>query len=203
MLSSWFDRITYEVSLLVLTAVVEEKNMIKFHQSIQKSILIALMTSSLATVACTTGKKPLPRNDVVTASGSQVDAASNEEIPAELRDAHAFDPATTLDQATIKESDFYQIKKSIEENQPALDAAWKEQERLESSLKAANAEVEKKKALSAKAEEEERERQRQIAITDFEKNKEKRAKEEQQADEEIKKLPTISKDEVMWQGLED
>lgn len=176
--------------------------MINLRKSIHQSLLMSLMASALIYTGCTTTKKsPTGSKDVV--AGSADATLSNEDIPVELKDAQSFDPATTLEQSVVQESDFYQIKKSVEENKQTLEAAWKEQERLEASVRAANAEEEKKKAIAAKQEEEERERQRQIAIAEFEKNKEKQAKEEKAALDEVKKLPTISNEEVMWNGLED
>lgn len=171
----------------------------------RSSILSCLVISTLAFYSCTSTKKDAKAvsTEPVAAGSASTPSASQEDLPPELRDAQSFDPAASLDQKTVQESDFYQIKKSVEENKAALDAAWREQDRLENNVRAAQAEVEKQKALNAKKEEEEREKQRLKDVEEFEKNKAKRAKEEKAADEEIQKLPSISKDEIMWQGIED
>ena len=108
-----------------------------------------------------------------------------------------------MDQKTIQESDFYQIKQSVEQNKNALDEGWKEQDRVEALIKATDKAAEDKKSAAAKAEEDERERQRLEAIKDFDKNKDKRAKEEEKANDDVKKLPTINRNEENWKGLED
>ncbi len=171
----------------------------------RSSILSCLIISTLAFYSCTATKKDGAKasSDPVTAGASNSQTGSQEDLPAELKDAQSFDPADSLDQKTVQESDFYQIKKSVEENKAALDAAWREQDRLESQVRAAKADVEKQKALTTKQEEEAREKQRLKDVEEFEKNKTKRLKEEKAAEEEIQRLPTISKDEVMWEGLED
>jgi hypothetical protein len=171
----------------------------------RSSILSCLVISSLVFYSCTSTKKDgkASSDEPVAAGVPSSQGAGQEDLPSELRDVQTFDPAASLDQKTVLESDFYQIKKSVEENKAALDAAWHEQDRLESNVRAAKAEVEKQKALNAKKEEEEREKKRLKDIEEFEKNKAKRAKEEKAAEEEIKKLPSISKDEVMWEGIED
>ncbi len=172
------------------------------------TLLSCLIASSLTFYSCTSTKKTgaTGANDPVASDASDASAAakgSGEDLPEELKDALNYDPATSLDTKTVEESDFYQIKKSVEENKANLDAAWREQERMESSVKAAKQESEKQKALKAKQEEEERDKQRLKEIEEFEKNTERRAKEAKAAEDEISKLPTISKDEVMWQGIED
>lgn len=167
--------------------------------------LSCLLISSFAFYSCTSTKKDGANGsaDPVSAETKSSENGTYDELPDELKDAHTFDPAKTLDQKTVEESDFYQIKKSVEENKANLDAAWREQDRLETSVKASKVEEERQKALKAQREEEEREKQRQKEIEAFEKGKEKRAKEAKEAEEEINKLPTISKDEIMWQGIED
>ncbi len=176
-----------------------------------KSIILfaALITAPLFFVAaCTTTKM----NDGNSGVGDPASSAPNEsgsspntseELPPELRDAQRFDPVTTMDQKTIQESDFYQIKQSVEQNKNALDEGWKEQDRVEALIKATDKAAEEKKSAAAKAEEDERERQRLEAIKDFDKNKDKRAKEEEKANDDVKKLPTINRNEENWKGLED
>jgi multimeric flavodoxin WrbA len=169
------------------------------------TLLSCLIASSLTFYSCTSTKKTgaTGANDPVATDASAAAKGSGEDLPEELKDALNYDPATSLDAKTVEESDFYQIKKSVEENKANLDAAWREQERMESSVKAAKQESEKQKALKAKQEEEERDKQRLKEIEEFEKNTERRAKEAKAAEDEISKLPTISKDEIMWQGIED
>jgi hypothetical protein len=167
--------------------------------------LHSLLASGLVAItlaACTTtnpSANPSGGTDPVSGDAT----TSTDELPAELKDAQKFDPAATLDPKVVQESDFYQIRQSIEQNKAALDAGWKEQERIEASVKSTAAQEEARKAALAKAEEEERERQRQKQIEAYESTKDQRAKDEIKAQEAAKKLPGISNEEVNWKGLED
>ena len=76
-------------------------------RSDKSSILFAaLISAPLFVAACTTtktGDGPAASDPAV--AGSTSSAASpntSEELPAELRDAQQFDPATTMDQKTIQ-----------------------------------------------------------------------------------------------------
>lgn len=123
-----------------------------------KSIILfaALITAPLFFVAaCTTTKM----NDGNSGVGDPASSAPNEsgsspntseELPPELLDAQRFDPVTTMDQKTIQESDFYQIKQSVEQNKNALDEGWKEQDRVEALIKATDKAAEEKNQLPPK-----------------------------------------------------
>ena len=167
------------------------------------ALLAALIGFSSASCTTSHSKKPAGTEAVSAQNQELDDPTALQDIPAELRDAHKFDPASTLDQKTVQESDFYKIKQSIESNRAVLEAAWKEQERIEASVRSSLTAENQHKAALAKQEEEDRERKRQLAIEDFENNKDRRAKDASDADEEVKKLPTIKKSEVLWKGLED
>jgi hypothetical protein len=162
------------------------------------------LVCSLGLISCVTTKTQETTDPVKPAvEKAAVEDPRLLELPEELRDAHKYDPAATLDTATVQESDFFQIRKSVDENKAALDSAWREQEQLENRVKSAKTIEEQRRAAEAKRQEEELERKRQQEVAEFEKNKSKRAKEAQDAEDAMKKLPTISKDEIMWQGLED
>jgi hypothetical protein len=157
--------------------------------------------------SCTTTKSSsqgTATQDIVATGHNQgTGPDSNEDLPVELKDAQRFDPATTLDPKIIQESDFYQVKQSIEQNRAALDAGWREQERMENSVKSATSAEAQRKATQEKVEEEERERQRQKQIEAYERSKDQRSKDDQKASEDAEKLPTIKNNEVNWKGLED
>lgn len=167
------------------------------------ALLAVLIGFSSASCTTSHSKKPAGTEAVSAQNQESDDPTALQDIPAELRDAHKFDPASTLDQKTVQESDFYKIKQSIESNRAVLEAAWKEQERIEASVRSSLTAENQHKAAVAKQEEEDRERKRQLAIEEFETNKDRRAKDVSDADEEMKKLPTIKKSEVLWKGLED
>jgi len=165
--------------------------------------LVSVVAMSLG--SCSTfssNKKTLADGTVVDVS-SDTDSADQQDIPLELRNASRFDPAQTLDQKVVQASDFYQIKQAIEKNKQILEAAWKEQEAIEARVKAALSEESQRKAALAKQEEEERERRRQIAAEEYEKSKDIRAKYEDEAQQRVKKMPTISRSDELWNGLED
>jgi hypothetical protein len=177
-----------------------------------KSALAAAVWSSvlfvpLTILSCTTSKSGSNQ----TASVSEVIAPNadiaadqlSDDLPPELKDASRFDPAVTLDPKAVQESDFYQIKQSIDQNRDALEAGWREQERMENSVKAASSAEEQRNAAAAKADQEERERRRLKQIEAFEKSKAQREKDEQKANKAAEKLPSIKSDEVNWKGLED
>jgi hypothetical protein len=178
-----------------------------FQKSLTQSIIVAALMIPMNLTSCTStksGSQEAPSGDVVSASALNTpQGQTNEDLPLELKDAQRFDPAVTLDPKVIQESDFYQIKQSIEQNRAALDAGWREQERMENSVKDANSAEAQRKAAAAKAEEEERKRQRQKQIEAYEKSKDQRAKDEQKASENAEKLPSIKNNEVNWKGLED
>jgi hypothetical protein len=179
----------------------------KSQKCFQRAIAATTLIVPLALISCTStksGSQGAPTGDIVTASDTNTSQGNtNEDLPVELKDAQRFDPALTLDPKVVQESDFYQIKQSIEQNRAALDAGWREQERMENSVKAANSAEDQRKSAAAKAEEEERERLRQKQIEAYERSKDQRAKDEQKASENAEKLPSIKNNEVNWKGLED
>jgi hypothetical protein len=166
---------------------------------------VILTVITLTHSGCTSNKtsSTTPTDPVNAGSNTSSQDANAGDLPPELSDAQRFDPASTLDPKVVQESDFYQIKQSVEQNKAALDATWKEQDRLENSVKTSATQEEDKKAALLKAEEEERERQRQKQVEAFEKSKDQRAKDEKKAKEAAEKLPGISNEEVNWKGLED
>lgn len=162
--------------------------------------LLALSFSSCTSLQ--SSKKP--ETEVVQAETKpEANPLANEDIPEELKSSLTFDPVHTLDPKVVQESDFYQIKQEIERNRAALEAAWKEQEAAEARVKEAMAAEKTRKAELAKQEEEERERQRLKDAELYEKQREMRAKYEADADKRVKKMPTITRDEELWNGLED
>lgn len=162
--------------------------------------MFALMAGS-----CTTSNSTNKSSEgVISAESARgADQPDLQDVPEELRNAHRFDPALTLDPKVVQESDFYQIKQSIERNRAALEAAWKEQEAVEARVKAALSAEKQRKAELAKKEEEERDLKRRQAAEEFEKTKDIRAKYEVEAEKRVKKMPTISRDDELWNGLED
>jgi len=214
---------SYRCCLLLLlsislrrTAVVEEHFMICVNLSKHKScfsqpmsfrIAGAFLTALLAmsTSSCTSlqASKKTSTEAVEASAKPEVNPLANEDIPEELKSSLTFDPVHTLDPKVVQESDFYQIKQEIERNRAALEAAWKEQEAAEARVKEAMAAEKTRKAELAKQEEEERERQRLKDAELYEKQREMRAKYEADADKRVKKMPTITRDEELWNGLED
>jgi hypothetical protein len=167
------------------------------------AFLTALLVMS--TSSCTSLQSSKKTNGDVVQAGTpaEVNPLANEDIPEELKSSLTFDPAHTLDPKVVQESDFYQIKQEIERNREALESAWKEQEAIEARVKEAAANEKNRKAELAKQEEEERERQRLKDAELYEKQREMRAKYEADADKRVKKMPTITRDEELWNGLED
>ena len=165
------------------------------------------MTALLAmsTSGCTSlhASKKTNGEAVEASANPEVNPLANEDIPEELKSSLTFDPVHTLDPKVVQESDFYQIKQEIERNRAALEAAWKEQEAAEARVKEALAAEKTRKAELAKQEEDERERQRLKDAETYEKKREMRAKYEADADKRVKKMPTITRDEELWNGLED
>jgi type IV secretory pathway VirB10-like protein len=167
---------------------------------------VALLFAALfafVTGSCTTSNSAKNSSDVVDASEAENAGPALQDVPDELRYAHRFDPAATLDPKVVQESDFYQIKKTIEQNRAVLEAAWKEQEAIEARVKAAASAEKQRKADLAKQEEEELARKRQEAAAEYERTKDLREKYENEANERVKKLPTIRRSDEVWRGLED
>lgn len=164
-----------------------------------------LLTALLPFIAgsCTSLKSPQQPSDVVDAAQTESTEPSMQDVPAELRNAHRFDPAVTLDPKVVQESDFHQIKQAIEQNRAVLEAAWKEQEAIEARVKAALTAEKQRKADLARQEEEERDKKRQEAAAEYERTKDLREKYENEANERVKKLPTIRRSDELWRGLED
>jgi len=178
----------------------------KFTSNKTNNKRVALLFAALfafVTGSCTTSNSAKNSSDVVDASESEHAGPAVQDVPDELRYAHRFDPAATLDPKVVQESDFYQIKQSIEQNRAILETAWKEQEAIEARVKAAATAEKQRKADLAKQEEEELARKRQEAAAEYERTKDLREKYENEANERVKKLPTIRHSDEVWQGLED
>lgn len=185
--------------------------MIYFRLPSPKSSLLLLSILTLPMAACTTKPAAAPA-DVIVPIGSAADsgstspaegvdkAATDSDLPPELQNAGSFNPAASLDQNTIKNGDFYQINKTMQDEQVKRDAAWVEQDRLESSVlahkKAEDAARLKKIQDDEKAIELDRQSKSSKSKID------KESEEERKAAEEVSKMPTISDDELNWKALE-
>lgn len=165
-------------------------------------IYCIILVSSLALLRCTSSKvkeeEPVKPNPP-----SEVSKAGEDDLPPELKDVDKFDPATTLDEKQIQDSDFYKVKKDVESKKEALDKEWKSQDQLDGDVKKAKEDEERRKKEEQKAEDEAREQKRQEMIKNYGSQSKKRAHEERIARDRAAKLPTISKEEVNWNGLED
>lgn len=160
-------------------------------------IYVSVLMASLMSMRCATKKSSDEVKEPVAAAPS---AAADENLPPELREAHKFDPAAELD---AKGTDFDEVRKNVQANASAIDAEWKAQEQLEDSVRKSKEDEELRKKEEQKKEEAEREQARLEATKNYKANAARRAREEREAREEVKKMPTISKEEVMWNGLED
>lgn len=166
-----------------------------------------LFTASMMSLRCTSNKQgtanpePVQANHAATSEPSA--PAVDGDLPPELRDVQKFDPAASIDAEAVKNSDFYQVKKNAETNRPSLDADWKAQDELEKSVKKAKEDEEKRKKEDAKKEEQLREQSRVKSAKEYKDASAQRARYIREANEKVKKMPTISKREIMWNGLED
>ena len=174
------------------------------HRVQSRLIYAVVLLSSLALLRCTSSKVKDDAQEPVKVEAKPVASAAGEyELPPELRDTDKFDPATTLDAQQVQESDFYKIKKEVDDKRPHLDADWKAQDQLENDVRKAKDDATRRDKEQLKKEEEDREKARQESIKNFGANSKKRAREERIARDRAAKLPTISKEEVQWNGLED
>jgi hypothetical protein len=126
----------------------------------------------------------------------------DQSLPPELRDAQSFDPASSLDQKAIEESDFYKAKKEAESAKIKVDEEWKAQDELDSNIRKSKEEQEKRKQEELKKEDERKEESRKRAVNEYSKYAKERAQKERKTAEMVKKMPTISEEEVNWNGLE-
>lgn len=168
-------------------------------------IYCVILLSSLALLRCTSSKmKDEPQEPVKVETPAEAPKASaDNDLPPELREAEKFDPATTLDEKQVQESDFYKVRKDVESKKGTLDQEWKAQDQLDSEVRKAKEDEERRKKEEQKKEEEEREKARQESVKSYNSNSKKRAHQERVARDNAAKLPTISHEEVMWNGLED
>ena len=179
-----------------------------FRESGRHSYFLMLLSLSVPFSACATKPQaapPAPASDVVSAApadGTTTAVAADADLPPDLQNYGKFDPAATLDPKSIQESDFYQINKSTLDDKANLDAAWAEQDRLESSVKNHKKETDDATLKKAKDESDAIERDRQLKVENAKKNKNTEDDEERKAAEEVKKLPTISDDELNWKALD-
>ena len=180
-----------------------------FCESGRHSYFLMLLALSLPfSSACATKPNdahPVPTSDVVSAAlaGGPTPAVTvDPDLPADLQNYGKFDPAATLDPKAIQESDFYQINKSTLDDKAKLDAAWAEQDRLESSVKNHKKETDDAQQKKAQEESDAIERDRQLKVENTKKNKSTEDDEQKKAAEEVKKMPTISEDELNWKALD-
>jgi hypothetical protein len=180
-----------------------KKSIRRFETSL---VALSLVSVSLAMSGCTSTKTKSAEDPVAASAEApkteETTGVVDASLPPELQDAHKFDPATTIDQETLKNSDFYQVKREVEVSKSALDAEWKAQDALEQSVIKAKEDEEKRKALEQAKEDEAKEEARLKATKDYEANQQKRMKEEQEAMRKVATMPTISEKDVNWNGLE-
>ncbi len=166
-------------------------------------IYCIILVSSLALLRCTSSKvKDAEMKEPVKVEASEVKASEDSDLPPELRDADKFDPATTLDEKQVQDSDFYQVRKEVEGKKAHVDQEWKAQDQLEDSVRKTKEDEERKKKEDQKKEEESREKARLESVKNFNANAKKRAHDERVARDRVAKMPTITKEEMMWNGLE-
>ncbi len=184
--------------------------MLNFCVSYRPSCYLLVISISMTFCGCTTkpSSTTAPATDVVAAgpagtTGQNADPANQDsDLPPELQNAATFNPATTLDQKSVQESDFYQINKSTLDEKEKRDAAWIEQERLEGSVLAHKKSEEDALQRKIKEENDAFEKDRQLKNEKILKNKNTENDEEQKAADEVKKMPTISDDELNWKALD-
>lgn len=180
------------------------QNTLSKNKRLSRGVILLAALAAFVTGSCTSTKSTAPKpGDLVEANPALSSEPELQDVPEELRFALRFDPAQTLDPKTVEESEFYQIKKAIEQNRSIIEAAWKEQEAIEARVRAAIDEEKMQKAEIARQEEAELNRKRKNAADEYERTKDLRAKYEKEANERAKKLPTISRDYEVWKGLED
>lgn len=172
------------------------------HQS--RLLYSVIIFASLASMRCTSTKQSEPVKDPVQATDpATAVTGTDQDLPPELRNADNYDPAASIDAESIKSSDFYQVKKSVESNRASLDSEWKAQDEQEEAVrKAKEAEKAQKEAVEQE-EQKAAEEARLQAIKEYKSSAKKRAKYIHEANEKVKKMPTISREEVLWNGLED
>ena len=166
-------------------------------------LTVGLSFASYYLVACSSSGKNQGQG-MAEPVGAQTPATSGAgDLPPELRDASTFDPATTLDAETVKQSDFYQVRQKTEADRAAVDAAWKAQEVRDEALRKAREDEERKKRDEKLREEAINEQTRQESIHNYKKTAAQRLRDRQDAERAVKKMPTITHEDVMWNGLED
>jgi hypothetical protein len=170
-----------------------------------KSRLIysAIIAGSLLTMRCASKSQPEKSPEPVAAKVATSTDSPDGDLPVELRNAENYDPASSIDKATIETSDFNEVKKEVELNRGNIDKEWKAQNDLEESVKKAKEAEKLKKEEEEKKESKAREEARLKAIKEYNVNKPKEKKYIKEANARVKKMPTITKEEVLWNGLED
>lgn len=166
-----------------------------------RAIYSSILLASLIAMGCSTNNQRQDSKDPVAADKAAGADASG--LPPELRNVDGYDPATSIDSESVKNSDFYQVKKAVESNRVNLDNEWKAQDAQEEAVKKAKEDEKQRQLDQQKKEEAERAAQREEANKAYNKNAAKQARYTKEANERVKKLPTISKEEVLWNGLED
>lgn len=129
-------------------------------------------------------------------------ALSDGKLPPELSQDQEIDATQFLDANAVKESDFLQVEQELKKTQKERDAGIAEQVRMEREIEQIKAAEKKAEADRMQAEELEREMQRQEARRNSKANAKKQKAWDAEAEKAAKDLPTITHDEMNWNGLE-
>ena len=172
-----------------------------------------VLLASLITMRCAAGKpQPASVEPVVAAAAVAPTVAPvkptepgviDTTLPPELQNAQNFDPASTIDPNAVKNSDFFQVKKEAETNRTNLEKDWKMQDDQEESVKKAKEAEKLKQDQDQKKDDEAREESRMKSVKEHKSSAAQRARFMREANDRVKKMPTITKQEIQWNGLED
>lgn len=160
-----------------------------------------ILVTSITTMRCSAHKPGAAPSEPVTEQKAASTVDSN--LPPELQNVDEFDPAATIDAEAVKGSDFYEVKKTVENNKSALENEWKSQDEQEEAVKKAKEAERLKREQEQAAEEKAREQARLNAVKDHKTSEALRKKYMREANARVKKMPTITKQELLWNGLED
>ncbi|MCX6119566.1 MAG: hypothetical protein NT027_18675 [Proteobacteria bacterium] len=178
-----------------------------FSISLRSHVLLSgVIVVSCLSMRCTSQGKQTPATEPVATEKSTATPGASESVdmslPPELRDVATFDPAATLDKDLVEESDFYKVKKEAEVTKSKLDVEWKAQDEQEQAIRKQKDDEEKMRQEELKKEEERKEESRKRSIEEYKKYTEDRRRNEKRAAALVKKMPTISKEDIEWNGLE-
>jgi type IV secretory pathway VirB10-like protein len=195
------------VSIAVVEAAIEEFQM-NTKPLIRSRVIIGLVILSGGFLArCTTSEKKTEESvktpESVQKSESSTPAhAVDPNLPPELQDVEHFDPATTIDQKTVEQSEFYKAKKDAEASKAQVDAVWKIQDDQESLMRKKKEDEDRKRQEELKKEDLRKQESQRRAVDDHKRFAKERRLNEKRARSMVKKMPTISRDEMEWKGLE-